>query len=85
MRNLVFLLFLGAVVFLFAGWILDWYNFTSVKTNDGKTSIQFDINGNKIKDDLNKGTQKFNDTMHNLQDDKNKTSQPTSSNKQPNG
>lgn len=79
MRNLLFLLFLGVVVFLVAGWFLDWYDINSVKNDNGKTSIQFDINGNKIKEDINKGTQKFNDTWHNLQDEKSKAGQPTSS------
>ena len=84
MRNLFFLLFLGVFVFLVAGWFLDWYDINSVKTNDGKTSVTVDFNGNKIKEDINKGTQKLNDTWHNLQDDKSKAGQPTSTNRNPN-
>lgn len=84
MRNLLFLLFLGVVIFLVAGWFLDWYDINSVKNSNGKTSIQFDINNDKIKEDINKGTQKFNDTIHQLQDDKNKPSQPTSTGRNPN-
>lgn len=86
MRSLLFLLFMGVVVFLVAGWFLDWYDINSVKNSNGKTSIQFDINNNKIKEDIGKGTQKFNDTLNNLQDDKNK-SQPTTAttNRGPNG
>jgi hypothetical protein len=85
MRNLIFLLFMGVVVFLVAGWFLDWYDINSIKNGNGKTSITVDFNGTKIKEDINKGTQKFNDTMHNLQDDKNKTSQETSTTRVPNG
>jgi hypothetical protein len=84
MRNLLSLLILGAFIFLVAGWFLDWYDINSVKNSNGKTSIQFDINGNKIKEDINKGTQKFNDTWHNLQDDKSKTEHPTSTTRNPN-
>lgn len=80
MRNLIFLLFLGGVIFLVAGWFLDWYDITGVKNGNGKTSIQFDINGNKIKEDINKGTQKFNDTWNNINNDK---GQPTTASKPP--
>lgn len=72
MRNLIFLLFLGGVIFLVAGWILDWYDVTGVKNTNGKTSIQVDFNGNKIKEDINKGTDKFKDTWNHIAEDKNK-------------
>ena len=85
MRNLIFLLFMGVVVFLVAGWFLDWYDINSIKNGNGKTSITVDFNGTKIKEDINKGSQKFNDTMHNLQDDKSKTNQETSTTRVPNG
>jgi len=85
MRNLIFLLFMGVVVFLVAGWFLDWYDINSIKNGNGKTSITVDFNGTKIKEDINKGSQKFNDTMHNLQDDKSKTNQETSTARVPNG
>jgi hypothetical protein len=77
MRNLVFLLFMGVVVFLVAGWFLDWYDLTGVKNSDGKTSIQFDINRGKIKEDLKKGTQKFNETVEDLRDEKKPTTPAT--------
>ncbi len=83
MRSLISLLFLGVVVFLVAGWFLDWYDINSVKNTNGKTSITVDFNRDKIKEDIGKGTQKFNDTLHNLQDEK--QSQPTSTNRGPNG
>lgn len=85
MRNLIFLLFLGAVIFLVAGWFLDWYDITGVKNANGKTSIQFDINGNKIKDDINKGTDKFRDTWNNVTDDKDKGVPATAPAKKPQG
>ena len=58
-----------------AGWFLDWYDITGVKNSEGKTSIQFDINRGKIREDLKKGTQKFNETVENLHDDKSNTPQ----------
>ena len=70
MRNLIFLLFMGVVVFFVAGWFLDWYDITGVKNSEGKTSIQFDINRGKIKDDFHKGTQKLNETVEQIKDDK---------------
>lgn len=59
MRNLVFLGFILLVIFLTVGWFLDWYSFTNVKTQDGKTSVQFNLEGAKIKQDLEKGAEKF--------------------------
>jgi hypothetical protein len=85
MRNLIFLLFLGAVVFLVTGWFLDWYDITGVKNANGKTSIQFDINRDKIKGDIGKGTDKFKDTWNNISEDKEKNSTPASSSKVPSG
>ncbi|HQR41042.1 MAG TPA: hypothetical protein PLX97_00130 [Gemmatales bacterium] len=85
MRNLIFLLFLGAVIFLVAGWFLDWYDITGVKNSSGKTSIQFDINRDKIKDDIGKGTDKFKDTWNNIADDKDKTVPATAPSRKPNG
>ncbi len=84
MRNLIFLLFLGAVVFLVTGWFLDWYDITGVKNANGKTSIQFDINRDKIKGDIDKGTDKFKDTWNNINEEKNKST-PTSTSKLPSG
>jgi hypothetical protein len=78
MRNLIFLLFLGAVVFLVTGWFLDWYDITGVKNGNGKTSIQFDINRDKIKDDIGKGTDKFKDTWKNVTEEKKGTATSTS-------
>lgn len=85
MRNLIFLLFLGAVVFLVTGWFLDWYDINGVKNANGKTSIQFDINRDKIKDDIGRGTDKFKDTWNNISEEKNKSSTPASSSKVPSG
>ncbi|MBL8824919.1 MAG: hypothetical protein JNJ77_20195 [Planctomycetia bacterium] len=85
MRNLIFLLFLGTVIFLVAGWILDWYDINSVKNSNGKTSIQFDIDRDKIKEDWNKGSKKLNDTWQQIQDEKPKTNQNTSTTLKPSG
>lgn len=70
MRNLVFLLFLGVVVFAVVGWFLDWYDVTGVRNSNGKTSIQLEYNGSKVKEDLGKGVKKFNETVEQIRDEK---------------
>jgi hypothetical protein len=59
MRNLVFLGFILLVIFFTVGWFLDWYSFTNVKNEQGKTSVQFNLDGAKIKQDVEKGADKF--------------------------
>ena len=79
MRSLISLLCLGVFVFLVAGWFLDWYDVSKVKSDNGKSSYQVDINGNKIKEDLNKGKQKLGDTIENF-DEKNKAGKTSTPN-----
>jgi hypothetical protein len=66
MRNLVFLAFLAALIFAVAGWLLDWYSVSRTPSKGGKTSIQLDFDTNKIKEDLRKGKDKFDDTVENV-------------------
>jgi hypothetical protein len=81
MRSLISLLFLGVIVFIVAGWFLDWYDVSKVKSENGKSSFQIDLNNNKIKGDIHKGGEKLNETIENFRDDKSKNdkTQPTSS------
>ncbi len=76
MRTLISLLFLGLTVFLVAGWFLDWYDVSKVKSDNGKSSYQVDFNRDKIKGDLKKGTQKFNETIEKIGEDQSKSAAP---------
>lgn len=59
MRNLVFLGFILLVIFLTVGWFLDWYSISKVKTDNGNSSFQVNFNDTKIKQDVEKGAEKF--------------------------
>lgn len=79
MRNLVFLAFLALVVFLVTGWFMDWYSLTGVGGANGKTQFQFELDTSKIKQDLSKGKDKFNQTVENVKKDIPSKPSPTSS------
>lgn len=63
MKNLVFLLFLGLVIFLVTGWFMDWYSLTGAPSKDGKTKFEFEIDRNKIEKDFSKGKEKLDKTI----------------------
>jgi hypothetical protein len=67
MKNLVFLLFLGLVIFLVTGWFMDWYSFTGAPSENGKTTFQFEIDRSKIQQDFSKGKEKFDKTLDALE------------------
>jgi hypothetical protein len=54
MRNLLAFLAAAVVAFLVVGWWLDWYNFRSVPSPDGKPSVTVDFNTQKIREDVAK-------------------------------
>lgn len=78
MRNLVFLVFLALVVFLITGWFMDWYSLTSVGSAGGKQQFQFELDTAKIKQDLSKGRDKFNQTVENVRKEVPTKAAPTS-------
>ena len=63
MRN--FLAFVGAavVVFLGLGWYLGWYRVTPKQSAPGQSSLQVDINRDKISQDVQKGTDNVSDLI----------------------
>jgi hypothetical protein len=63
MKNLVYLLFLGACFFAVAGWILDWYSVTSVPSDAGRHRFEIDFDAAKIHSDLQRGQEKFQDNV----------------------
>ena len=76
MKNLVFPLFLGLVIFAVVGWLQDWYSFGGVKNADGKTSVQFEIDRTKIGADLSKGKEKLDKTLDQLKQPKSQAVSP---------
>lgn len=58
MRSLFSLVGFVVVVFLGAGWYFNWYKLDWSTGVDGKTKVQFDVDTNKVTDDLKKGVQK---------------------------
>ncbi len=68
LKNLVFLGFLALVLFLVVGWFQDWYSFSNGKNSSGKTSIEFDLDKEKIGQDLSKGKDKLDKTIDGLKE-----------------
>lgn len=53
MRNILALVGAATVAFLVAGWYLGWYKISRLPSPNGKqSSVQVDINPNKINEDL---------------------------------
>lgn len=63
MKNLIFLLGLAVLGFGVLGWFLDWYSLDRVENRDGKTSIQLQIDRNKIGSDVGKAKDKLDKTL----------------------
>jgi hypothetical protein len=59
MRNLLALVGALVVAFAVVGWYRGWYNFKTEPDAAGHQEVNIDINGLKIKQDLNKGRQKL--------------------------
>lgn len=59
MRNLLALFAFLLLVFVGAGWFLDWYQVRSNPAAEGHQNVNIDINGQKIIADVHKGIQKI--------------------------
>jgi len=59
MRNLLALVGMLVVTFAVVGWYRGWYNLKTEADAAGHREVNIDINGLKIKQDLNKGRQKL--------------------------
>lgn len=69
MRNLLALFGAALLTVVGAGWYLGWYKVQSQPASvPGKTSVNIDINTNKISEDLHQGEQKL---QHWLDNNKN--------------
>ena len=52
MRNFLALVGAAVVTFAGAGWYLGWYKVSSLPAPNGRQSLQVDINGKKIDEDI---------------------------------
>ena len=64
MRNLVFLAFLALLVFAVAGWYLNWYSVAGTPTASGRTKIEIEVDGKKIREDTGKFIDKSKAKIH---------------------
>lgn len=67
-RMLFSLLFFGAIIFVVAGWFLNWYEINPTKSSNGKTQFSVEVDTSKIKTDLNKGKDKLAGTIDNFRE-----------------
>lgn len=70
MRNLLALLGAGVVIFFGLGWYLGWYKISATPGSDGHRQINIDVDGNKIKNDLQKGEEKIHNAISGEKDKK---------------
>jgi hypothetical protein len=68
MKNLVFILFLGACAFTIFGYFLGWYKISDFGSDNGHRRVQIDLDSKKIKEDLQKGQSRLNDALQKGQD-----------------
>jgi hypothetical protein len=72
MRNLLAFLAAALLLFLGAGWFLDWYKIQGDSTPEGHHHVNIDINGPKIGEDLRKGKQKLQRVLDGAKDESGK-------------
>jgi hypothetical protein len=80
MRNLLALLGAALVTFAVVGWFRDWYKIQTGPDAAGHREVNIDINGRKIKQDLNKGREK----LHEVLDHKGQETAPAAAHAAPN-
>jgi hypothetical protein len=68
MRNLLALLGLLLVIFLAVGYYRGWYDFSTKPGTPGHTSIQIDVNTNKIGTDVENSGKAVGEKIHDLID-----------------
>jgi hypothetical protein len=64
MRNLLALFGALTVTFLIVGYFLGWYRIQSAPSAPGHHNVNIDIDGTKIRQDLNKGGEQFRDWLN---------------------
>jgi hypothetical protein len=88
MRNMLAFLAAAALTVVGVGWYLGWYRVSSVPTDQGKRSINIELNTTKIDADLRKGENKIHEALEKRhsgndtapaggQESSEKTTQPT--------
>lgn len=69
MKNILALIGLAFVVFVGAGWYLEWYKFESAATTkDGKTHVSVEVNASKIGNDAGSFHDRIADLMSKVED-----------------
>ena len=63
MRNMLAFLAAAALTVVGVGWYLGWYHVSSVTTDQGKRSINIELNTTKINADLRKGEDKIHQAL----------------------
>jgi hypothetical protein len=63
MRNLLALAALALITFAIVGWYLGWYQLQTEPAGNGHREVTIDINGPKIRQDLNKGKSQLSNVM----------------------
>ncbi|MCS7015935.1 MAG: hypothetical protein NZM42_07445 [Gemmatales bacterium] len=62
MKTIIYVLFLTLCGFLVIGWFLDWYSVQDVRSSPGKHRLEIEIDTDKIRQDLERGRKKLEDT-----------------------
>jgi hypothetical protein len=65
-KNLLALLAAAVLVFLGAGYYLDWYRIRPTGADANRQSFNVDINGKKIRDDVNRGVKDGAEKLHDV-------------------
>lgn len=68
MRNVLALLAACLLGFAAVGWYLNWYQLSSTASSSGHQSVNIDINGVKIREDVKKVQKGIQETRQNLRE-----------------
>jgi hypothetical protein len=63
MRNLLALLAFAVLAFAGAGWYLDWYKVERTPAPDGRRAYNVEVDTSKIRQDVERGTERLHDAM----------------------
>jgi len=64
MRNILACIAAGVLILAGVGWYLGWFRVQTTPTADGHREVKIDVDGNKIKADVNKGEQNIEKLLH---------------------
>ena len=79
MRNILACIAAGVLILAGVGWYLGWFRVQTAPAPDGHREVKIDVDGNKVKADLNKGEQSIEKLIHQGKDGKPQSVSPGSS------